>query len=397
MLAAAVRVTRNVELAEECAQEAYASALTTWPVTGVPAGPVAWLTTTARRRAIDTVRREQVYRAKLALLTRPDDATPEEPSGDVPDERLRLIFLCCHPALAAEVRPALTLRLVCGLTTAEIAHAFLVAEPTMAARLTRAKKKISAARIPLRVPAADQLPARLDAVLRVIHLLLTTGHTAPSGPALVRADLTGEALHLARMLSRLMPGHRETHGLLALALVTQARRGTRVDDQGRLTRLDEQDRTRWDRAAIAEAHELIVGALPGGPPGQYTLQAAIAALHAQAATFDQTDWPQIVTLYDHLLANWPSPVTALNRAVALAHVHGPAHALREIQRLERDGRLAAYRYLPAVKADLLDRLGRSAEAGAAYRQALDLTANESERAFLTGRLADAGAHGPVTD
>jgi RNA polymerase sigma factor (sigma-70 family) len=400
VLAATVRVTRSLDLAEECVQEAYAGALTTWPADGVPANPVAWLTTAARRRAIDVVRRDQVYRAKLALLIRPNEemeqpaldeqvgSMPEEPADVVSDERLRLIFMCCHPALAAEVQPALTLRLVCGLTTAEIAHAFLVSESTMAARLTRAKKKISAARIPMRAPGAAQLPARLDAVLRVIHLLFTSGHTAPSGTALIRADLTGQALHLARMLSRLMPDQREARGLLALLLVTDARRSTRVDAQGRLLRLDEQDRSRWDRIAIAEAHDLIVDALRGGRPGQYVLQAAIAALHAQAPTFGQTDWPQIVTLYDHLVSVRPSPVTALNRTVALAQVHGPARAIREIQQLEHDGELAGYRYLPAIKADFLCRLGRTAEAVAAYRQALDLTGNETEREFLIRRLTE---------
>jgi RNA polymerase sigma factor (sigma-70 family) len=400
VLAATVRVTRNLDLAEECAQEAYASALTTWPADGVPANPVAWLTTTARRRAIDAIRRDQVYRAKLALLIRPDeemeqpaldehaDFMPEEPGDVVSDERLRLVFMCCHPALAPEVQPALTLRLVCGLTTREIAHAFLVSEPTMAARLTRAKKKISAARIPMRVPGAAELPGRLGAVLGVIHLLFTSGHTAPSGAALVRADLAGQAVHLARMLGLLMPDEPEVRGLLALLLATDARRVTRVDAQGRLVRLEEQDRSRWDRVAIAEAHDLVVDALRGRRPGQYVLQAAIAALHAQAPTFEQTDWPQIVTLYDHLLSVWPSPVTALNRTVALAQVHGPAHAMLEIQQLEHDGRLAGYRYLPAIKADLLRRLGRTAEAVSAYRQALDLTANETEREFLTCRLTE---------
>jgi RNA polymerase sigma-70 factor (ECF subfamily) len=400
VLAATARVTRNLDLAEECVQEAYAGALTTWPADGVPANPVAWLTTTARRRAIDAIRRDQVYRTKLALLVRPDEewdqpaideqAEPalEEPADVVPDERLRLIFMCCHPALAPDVQPALTLRLVCGLTTREISDAFLVSEPTMAARLTRAKKKISAARIPLRVPDTAELPGRLRAVLGVIHLLFTTGHTAPSGAVLVRADLMDQALHLARMLRGLMPHQPEVRGLLALLLVTDARRSTRVDAQGRLLRLEQQDRSRWDHAAIAEAHDLIVDGIRGGRPGRYVLQAAIAALYAQAPTFEQTDWPQIVTLYDHLLSVWPSPVAALNRTVALAQVHGPGPALREIEQLERDSRLAGYRYLPAIKADLLQRLGRTAEAVPAYRQALDLAANETEREFLTRRLAE---------
>ena len=398
VLAATVRVARDLDLAEECVQEAYAGALTAWPADGVPANPVAWLTTTARRRAIDAIRREHVLRSKLALLVGPDEAV-DEPALDegaedaweeladvVPDERLRLIFMCCHPALAADVQPALTLRLVCGLTTREIAHAFLVSEPTMAARLTRAKKKISAARIPYRVPEAAELPDRLRAVLGVIHLLFTTGHTAPSGASLVRTDLTDQALHLARMLRDLMPDEREVWGLLALLLVTDARRSTRVDAQGRLVRLEQQDRSRWDRAAIAEAHDLIVDGLRGGQPGRYILQAAIAALYAQAPTFEQTDWPQIVTLYDELLSVWPSPVVALNRTVALAQVRGPEQALLEIEDLEKDGRLAGYQYLPAIKAELLQRLGRTTEATLAYRQALDLTGNETEREFLTRRL-----------
>ncbi|MDT5039466.1 MAG: polymerase sigma-70 factor, subfamily [Actinoplanes sp.] len=400
VLAATVRITRDVDLAEECVQEAYASALQAWPGDGVPTNPVAWLTTTARRRAVDAIRRDEVYRAKLSLLIRPgeemDQPAPDEQAEvaraeraeAVSDERLRLIFMCCHPALAANVQPALTLRLVCGLTTGEIARAFLVAEPTMAARLTRAKKKIAAARVPFRVPDGAELPGRLRAVLAVIHLLFTTGHTAPSGATLVRADLIDQSLGLARMLHELMPGEREVPGLLALLLATDARRSTRVDGQGRLVRLDQQDRSRWDSAAIAEAHDLIVDGLRGGQPGRYLLQAAIAALYAQAPTFEQTDWPQIVTLYDELLKVWPSPVVALNRTVPLAQVRGPEHALLEIGRLEDDGRLAGYRYLLATKADLLRQVGRTAEAGPAYLRALELTANQTEREFLTGRLAE---------
>jgi RNA polymerase sigma factor (sigma-70 family) len=402
VLATTARVARDLDVAEECVQEAYAAALVTWARDGIPGNPAAWLTTTAKRRAMDALGREQTLRAKLPLLVERDEAVDEvvfdgaatdepvaeDPEDVVPDERLRLIFTCCHPALAQEAQLALTLRLVCGVSTADIARAFLVSEPTMAARLTRAKKKISAARIPYRVPGAVELPERLQGVLGVIHLLFTTGHTAPSGPSLVRPDLVDRSLHLARMLRALMPDEREVSGLLALLLVIDARRATRVDDAGRLLRLEEQDRSQWDPSAIAEAHSLIVDALRDGRPGRYVLQAAIAALHAEAPTYDQTDWRQIVTLYDALLGVWPSPVVALNRAVAVAMVSGPSMALAEVQELERDGRLAGYHYLPAIKADLLRRLGRMDEAVTAYKEALELTGNEAEREFLAWRLAD---------
>src|SRR6266516_2227647 len=359
--AATVRVARDLDLAEECVQEAYASAMKTWVSGGVPDNPAAWLTTTAKRRAIDAIRH---------------------------DKALRLIFTCCHPALAQEAQVALTLRLVCGVPAPDIARAFLVSEPTMAARMTRAKKKISTARIPYRVPRPAELPDRLAAVLAVTRLLFTTGHTAPSGASLVRAELVDQAMHLARMLAKLMPGEAEVRGLLALLLVTDARRATRSDAEGRLVRLKDQDRSRWDRAALAEAHDMIVGCLRGGPPGRYLLQAAIASLYAEAPSYDQTDWPQIVALYDKLLEVWPSPVVELNRAVPLAMAVGPQTALAEIEKLERDGRLSGYQYLPAIKADLLSRLGRAGEAAAAYRQAIALAANEAERAFLAEQIAD---------
>jgi RNA polymerase sigma-70 factor (ECF subfamily) len=388
VLASTARVTRDLDLAEECVQEAYAAALTAWPKAGIPANPVAWLITTARRRALDAIRRDQVFRAKLPLLVESEELV--EPTAHeeaaFPDERLRLIFMCCHPALPQEAQLALTLRLVCGLPTGEIARAFLVPEPTMAARLTRAKKKISIARIPLRVPEAAQLPDRLRGVLGVIHLLFTTGHTAPSGPALVRTDVMDRALHLARTLRDLMPDEREVWGLLALLLVTDARRSTRVDAHGHLVLLEDQDRSQWDRAAIDEAHHLIVAGLRGANPGRYLLQASIAALYAQAPTYAETDWPQIVTLYDSLLAAWPSPVVALNRTVALAMVAGPEQALSELEKLAHDGQLSGYQYLPAIRADFLRRLGRTEDAAVAYRQALELTHNEAEREFLTRRL-----------
>jgi RNA polymerase sigma-70 factor (ECF subfamily) len=401
VLAATARVARDLDLAEECVQEAYAAALVAWARDGIPNHPVAWLTTTAKRRAMDAVRREQVFRAKLPLLVEPDETVDEfalvdevameepvveEPGDVVPGERLRLIFLCCHPALAQDAQTALTLRLVCGVSTSDIARGFLVSEATMAARLTRAKKKISVARIPYRMPGAAEWPDRLGAVLAVIHLLFTMGHTAPAGASLVRTDLVDQSLHLARMLRELMPDEREVWGLLALLLVTDARRTTRVDARGRLLRLEEQDRSQWDRSAIAEAHDLIVAGLRGGRPGRYVLQAAIASLYAEAPTYDQTDWPQILTLYDELLSVWPSPVVALNRTVAVGQVWGPAQALAEVEELEKDARLAGYQYLPAIRAELLCRLGRTDEASVAYRQALELTRNEAERAFLAERL-----------
>jgi len=399
VLAVTLRSARDIDLAEECVQEAYAAALESWGRDGIPRNPAAWLTTIARRRAIDAMRRDARLRSRLPLLVDPVEPADEvampdpdseylDPADAIPDERLRLIFTCCHPALAQEAQVALTLRLVCGVTTAHIARAFLVSEPTVAARITRAKRKISSARIPYRVPRPAERPARLRAVLAVIHLLFTTGHTAPSGPALVQAGLVDQALHLARMLRELLPDDTEVRGLLALLLVTDARRATRSDAGGRLVRLPDQDRSRWDRAALAEAGELIVASLSAGPPGRYVLQAAIASLYAEAPSYDQTDFPQIVLLYDRLLEVWPSPVVALNRAVPLAMVRGPQAALAEVERLERDGRLAGYQYLPAVKADLLGRAGRDHEAAAAYREALAVTANEAERAFLTERIRD---------
>jgi RNA polymerase sigma-70 factor (ECF subfamily) len=394
VLAATARVAGDLDLAEECVQDAYVSALDAWSQQGVPRNPGAWLTTTARRRAIDLLRRDTTLRRKLPLLVEPggpgpdDLAGAEEGGGVIPDDRLRLIFTCCHPALAREAQVALTLRLVCGLSTAEIAQAFLVSEPTMAARVTRAKKKISAAHIAYRVPEAAELPDRLDAVLTVVHLLYTTGHTAPGGGRLVRDDLVDRAIGLARMLCVLMPDEPEVRGVLALLLLTDARRATRCAADGRLLLLEEQDRAQWDRPAIDEGTALVRAALRGGRPGRFALQAAIAALHAQAPAYRDTDWRQILRLYDLLGQAWTSPVVALNRAVALAMADGPEAGLAAIADLEQDGRLAGYRYLPAAKADLLRRLGRADEAAQAYRCALDLTANQPERDFLTHRLAE---------
>ena len=385
MLAATVRVTRDLDAAEEAVQDAYVQALRTWAADGVPDRPGAWLTTVARRNALNALRRGRTLAARLPLLVVPGEEQETAVPETIPDDRLRLIFTCCHPALSREAQVALTLRLVCGVPTAGIARAFLVAEATMAARLTRAKKKIAAARIPYAVP--DDLPPRVDAVLTVIHLLYATGHTAHSGADLVRDDLTARALDLARMLRVLLPADREAAGLLALLLVHHARRATRTDDAGRLVRLEHQDRSRWDAGLIAEADRLVVAALGAGPPGRFTLQAAIASLHAQAPTYEETDWPQIRTLYDVLLRVWPSPVVALNRAVAVSMVDGPEAALAEVEALERDGRLAGYHYLPATKADLLTRLNRHEEAGEAYRAALELSDNAAERDFLTERAA----------
>ena len=393
VLAATARVTRDLDAAEECVQDAYVAALDAWARQGVPRNPGAWLTTAARHRALDALRRDRTLRTKLPLLIVPGQSPAEDSDAAagrdvIADDRLRLIFTCCHPALAREAQVALTLRLVCGLSTAEIAKAFVVSEPTMAARVTRAKKKISAARIAYRVPEAAELPDRLDAVLTVIHLLFTTGHTDPHGAGLVRPELVERSIALARLLRELMPDEPEVSGLLALLLITDARRATRTDARGGLQLLEHQDRSLWDAAAIAEGGQLVIGALRCGRPGRFALQAAIAAVHAEAPSYAATDWPQLLTLYDRLLVAWPSPVVALNRAVVIAMVDGPAAALAEIGTLEQDGRLDGYRYLPAAKADLLRRLDRRAEARQSYQDALALTENSAERAFLEGRIAE---------
>jgi RNA polymerase sigma-70 factor (ECF subfamily) len=389
VLAATVRVTRDIDLAEECSQDAFAQALTAWPTSGVPAKPGAWLTTVARRRAIDLIRREATLRRSLPLLV--DDEAEAGPEVDytedeIPDDRLRLICTCCHPAIAPEIQVALTLRLLCGLTTAEVASAFLVSEPTMAARITRAKKKIATARIPYRVPSAAELPARIDAVLTVIHLLFTTGHSAPAGDALVRPDLVERALDLARMLRTLQPDDPDVAGLLALVLLTDARRSTRVSADGRLILLEEQDRSQWDQSEISEGVGLVREALAHRPPGRFSLQAAIAAVHAEASTWLDTDWREVVALYDVLVAVWPSPVVALNRAVAIGMAHGPSYGLDALDALGDEPQLAGYGYLASARADFLRRLGRSDESRTAYEEALLLTENTVEREFLLRRL-----------
>jgi RNA polymerase sigma-70 factor (ECF subfamily) len=388
VLAATVRVTRDIDLAEECVQDAYAQALRVWQERGIPAKPAAWLTTAARNRALDLLRRETTWKRLMPMVV--EDDVVDEPSLDddeIPDDRLRLICTCCHPALAPEARVALTLRLLCGLTTAEVAHAFLVSEATMAARITRAKKKIAAAGIPYRVPSAAELPARIDAVLAVAHLVFTTGHTAPVGDRLRRGDLVERALDLARILRALLPANADVAGLLALILLTDSRRATRVDAAGQLLLLADQDRAQWDRAEIDEGIALVREALRRRPPGQFALQAAIAAVHADAPSWEATDWDEVVALYDLLVESWPSPVVALNRAVAVGFARGPAAGLAALDELASEPQLAGYAYLAAARADFLRRLDRDAEARVAYDEALVLTDNEVERQFLLGRLA----------
>ncbi len=386
VLAATVRVTRDIDLAEECVQDAYAQALATWADRGVPAKPGAWLTTVARRRALDLLRREVTLRRALPLLV--DDEPAAAAGGPFPDDRLRLIFTCCHPSLATETQVALTLRLLCGLSTAEVARAFLVAEPTMAARITRAKKKIATARIPYRMPSVADLPERTEAVLAVVHLLFTTGHTAPVGADLIRRDLVERALDLARMLRALLPDDADVAALLALILLTDARRETRVGPDGRLLLLAEQDRTRWDAAQITEGFDLVEEALRRRPRSRHTLQAAIAAVHARAGSWPDTDWGRVVDLYDTLAEVWPSPVVALNRAAALGFARGPAAGLAALEPLSTEPQLAGYGYLPAARAAFLAELGRVAEARQAYQEAILLTENAVEREFLAGRLAE---------
>jgi len=389
VLAATVRVTRDLDLAEECVQDAYAQALQTWPERGVPAKPAAWLTTAARNRALDVLRRGSRF-DRLAPMLVMDDVEPAPADGepDIPDDRLRLICTCCHPALAPEARVALTLRLVCGLTTAEVARAFLVSEPTMAARITRAKKKIAGAGIPYHVPTAEELPERIEAVLAVVHLVFTTGHAAPSGDRLRRGDLVERALDLARLLRALLPGDADVAGLLALMLLTDARRATRVDEGGELILLPDQDRGQWDAAEIAEGVALVREALRRRPPGRFALQAAIAAVHAEAPSWNGTDWAEIVALYDVLLQLYPSPVVALNRAVAVGFARGVEAGLTELDALAAEPQLATYGYLAAARADFLRRVDRIAEARTAYEEALVLTSNEVERRFLERRLAE---------
>ena len=394
VLAATVRVTGDIDLAEECVQDAYARALTTWPEQGVPSKPGAWLTTVARRRAIDMLRRQTTHDRVVPSLVGAGTAErePADDHGMITDDRLRLIFTCCHPALAPESQVALTLRLICGLTTAEVARMFLVPEATMAARITRAKKKIAAARIPYRVPGSDELPGRIDAVLTVVHLVFTSGHTAPRGSHLVRTDLVEQALHLARMLRFLLPHEPDVAGLLAMILLTDARRSARTADDGTLALLSDQDRSRWDAGEITEGLGLVREALERRPPGRFALMAAIAAVHAEAPTWSATDWAELVGLYDLLVTIWPSPVVALNRAVAIGLADGPKAGLAALDALAGEPQLASYGYLASARADFLRRLGRVDEAAEAYRTALAVTDNTVEAGFLSARLAEAEQH-----
>ncbi|WP_247662823.1 RNA polymerase sigma factor [Micromonospora sp. U21] len=386
VLATTAHLTRDLDLAEECTQDAFAQALETWAATGIPDRPGAWLTTIAGNRARDVLRRESVFRRKMPLLVA--DETVPGPEDGLVDDRLRLIFTCCHPALSKEAQVALTLRLVCGLSTPEVARAFLVQPATMAARVTRAKRNIATARIPYRAPGPEQLEERVSAVLQVVHLIFTTGHTAPLGAHLVRRDLVDSAIRLARMLHLLMPTDAEISGLLALLLLTASRLDTRISDDGRLVLLSEQDRSRWDSQLIAEGQSLLTDALRRRPPTRYALEAAIAAVHTEAPTWQDTDWTEVVGLYDALFRLWPSPVVDLNRAVAIGLRDGPRAGLDALTPLLADPALAAYGYLSAARADFLRQLGQWAQAATAYEEALTLTDNSVERVFLTERLTE---------
>jgi RNA polymerase sigma-70 factor, ECF subfamily len=388
VVAALTRRFADLDIAEEAAAEAFATAVERWPADGVPANPGAWLTITANHKAIDRIRRENKRDDKhkqAQMLYDDDNDDPPEPRGTIDDERLRLIFTCCHPALAMETRVALTLRMVAGLTVPEIARAFLLQETAMGQRITRAKAKIKAARIPYRVPSAEDLPARVSGVLAVLFLVFNEGYLA-TGPETnpVRHDLTAEAIRLTRLIRALMPDDGEVAGLLALMLLTEARRTARVSACGELVPLGEQDRETWDAAMIAEGHRLVRERLAAGvAPGRYQILAAINAVHTSARDVRDTDWSQVIALYDQLVRLDPSPIIALNRAIAVAELDGPEVALAAVDRLE--DKLAGYHAYHATRADLLRRLGRSQESSAAYDKAIELAGNTAETAYLTRR------------
>jgi RNA polymerase sigma-70 factor (ECF subfamily) len=395
ILATLIRLVGGIDAAEEALASAFEAALVQWPTEGVPDNPRAWLVRAGRNKAVDRLRRGALLedkRAELEALAALEEAeviwaqVEDEPT--VEDDRLRLIFTCCHPALAIDAQTALTLRTLGGLATEEIARAFLVPAATMAQRLVRAKTKIRQARIPYRVPEADELPERLDAALAVVYLIFNEGYAASSGSALVRAELSSEAIRLGRLIVELMPGHPEPQALLALMLLHDARREARVRVDGSVVLLEEQDRSLWNREYIREGLALVEASLQSRPPGSYALQAAIAGVHAQARIAEQTDWPQIASLYTLLLRVNPSPVVALNHAVAVAMADGPEAGLRLVDRLGTSDALSDYHLLPAARADLLRRLGRRVEAADAYRAALALVSNDADRRFLERRLAE---------
>jgi RNA polymerase sigma-70 factor (ECF subfamily) len=390
ILATLIRLLGDFDVAEEALQEALAAALEQWPAAGTPANPVAWLVSIGRHKAIDRLRRRARLAQKQEEIARHLELSAAEDDAPVPEDRLRLIFTCCHPALATEAQVALTLRTLGGLTTEEIAHAFLVPAPTMAQRLVRAKAKIRDARIPYQVPPDDALAERLEAVMVVVYLVFNEGYAASFGARLVRHELCEEAIRLGRMLVELLLPHAEPKGLLALMLLHDSRRGTRLDGSGDIVLLEDQDRTRWDRAQIDEGAALVEAALRvgGRPPGPYALQAAIAAVHAQAPTAAATDWRQIAALYGMLARVHPTPVVELNRAVAVAMSSGIERGLALVDALDHRGELAEYHLLPAARAELLRRLDRHAEAAESYRRALALVSNEAERRHLEKRLRE---------